>query len=305
MAPWCSILSGIVIPGSVTSIRGYTFSGCSKLTSATIPNSVTNIGERAFFGCSILTGVTISDSIISIGDSAFSGCSKLTDIFIPRSVASIGLGAFSNCLKLTAITVDGANLSYCSLDGVLFSKGMGTLIQCPGGKEGRYTIPAGVTIIGEAAFYNCAGLISVTIPGSVTSIGDAAFYFCTGLTGIFFKGDVPTLGTQVFSSPSNATVYYLPETLGWATFDEHERQPLLWNPVIQNDELFGVKSDRFGFNITGTANIPFIVEACTNLAENLWVPLHQQPITLLNGSYYFSDSNWDNYPARYYRINTP
>lgn len=36
---------------SVTSIGGYAFWYCTDLTSITIPNSVTSIGERAFEDC--------------------------------------------------------------------------------------------------------------------------------------------------------------------------------------------------------------------------------------------------------------
>ena len=35
-----------------------------------------------------------------------------------------------------------------------------------------------VTAIGNAAFYDCSGLTSVTIPNTVTSIGSGAFYEC-------------------------------------------------------------------------------------------------------------------------------
>jgi hypothetical protein len=66
---------------------------------------------------------------------------------------------------------------------------------------------------------------------------------------------------------------------------------------------FGVRTNRFGFNITGTANIPIVVEACTNLANPAWNPL--QSCNLTNGSLYFSDPTWTNYPARLYRIRWP
>ena len=47
---------------------------CSGLTSITIPNSVTTIGEDAFYGCHGLTSVTIPNSVTTIGEYAFSGC---------------------------------------------------------------------------------------------------------------------------------------------------------------------------------------------------------------------------------------
>ena len=67
------------------------FSYCSGLTSVTIPNSVTSIGSSAFENCSGLTSVTIPNSVTSIGSSAFSGCSGLTSVTIPNSVTSIGV----------------------------------------------------------------------------------------------------------------------------------------------------------------------------------------------------------------------
>jgi len=61
------------------------------------------------------------------------------------------------------------------------------------------------------------------------------------------------------------------------------------DPLIQvAGGTFGVRNNQFGFNITGSANIPVVVQACTNLAVPLWVPL--QAVTLTNGSFYFSES---------------
>ena len=84
-------------------IAGYAFSYCSGLTSVTIPNSVTSIGERAFRECSGLTSVTIGNSVTSIGSYAFYGCNGLTSVTIPNSVTRIGNNAFSHCSSLSKI----------------------------------------------------------------------------------------------------------------------------------------------------------------------------------------------------------
>ena len=79
---------------------------------------------------------------------------------------------------------------------------------------------------------------------------------------------------------------------------------MLWNPLIEASGAgFGVRSNRFGFNITGTTNIPIMVEACANLASPVWTALTNANLT--NGLFYFSDPQWTNYPARYYRISSP
>ena len=318
-----------------TSVAGVLFNGdqttliqCpgGKDGSYPIPDSVTNVGVWAFYGCN-LTNVTIPNSVISIGSEAFSFCYSLTSVSIPHSVTSIGHGVFAWCPKLTVITVDPRNAFYGDADGVLFSKVQNMLVAYPGGKAGAYTIPnsassignfalagctgvTGITIgesvtnIGSYAFYQCRNLASVTISASVNSIGDWAFADCdSNLISIYFKGNAPGLGRWVLSYDENVTVYRLPGTSGWGSSLDY-RPVVLWNPLMQaSGPSFGVLSNQFGFNITGTTNIPIVVEASANLASASWTAL--EACTLTNGSVYFSDPAWTNYRARFYRIRSP
>jgi hypothetical protein len=165
------------------------------------------------------------------------------------------------------------------------------------------TIPDSVTIIEYSAFNSCSGLASVTIGNSLTNIEDEAFLGCASLTGVYFHGNAPNSAPHVFVVDNNATVYYLPGTTNWGT-TFGGRPTALWNPQAQtSDASFGVRTNQFGFNITGTTNIPIVIEACANLASPVWVPL--QSCTLTNGSVYFCDPQWTNYPSRFYRFRSP
>lgn len=86
-----------------------------------------------------------------------------------------------------------------------------------------------------------------------------------------------------------------------AYFDNFLATSVLWNPQVQtSDGSFGVRTNRFGFNITGSSNLVIVVEACTNLASPSWSPVGTN--TLSGGSSCFSDSQWTNYPCRFYRL---
>lgn len=56
------------------------------------------------------------------------------------------------------IEVATDNTAYTSVDGVLFTKDEKILVAFPGGKSSVYTIPRGVTTIGNKAFSNCDNL---------------------------------------------------------------------------------------------------------------------------------------------------
>ncbi|MFA7345289.1 MAG: leucine-rich repeat protein [Terrimicrobiaceae bacterium] len=166
-----------------TVITGYTGPGGA----VTIPNTlnggrVTAIVDWAFANCISLTSVTLGDNVGFVRDWAFSGCTSLIAIAAPV-----------------------ANPNFSSEDGVLFNKLKTALVKYPPGKSGSYTIPPGVTSIGNAAFYGCSNLEAVTIPDCVTSIGDDAFSGCTGLSHATIPGSVNTIGSYAFDFCTSLT----------------------------------------------------------------------------------------------------
>jgi len=66
---------------------------------------------------------------------------------------------------------------------------------------------------------------------------------------------------------------------------------------------FGVRINRFGFNIIWTSGQVIVVDACTNLALPTWFPLQTNILT--GDSSFFSDPQWTNYSARFYRLRSP
>ena len=74
----------------MTSSGDCAFAWCSGLTSVTIPDSVTSIGYRAFYNSDGLMSVPIGNSVTSIGDSAFYNCTNLTSVtFLGKTLAQV------------------------------------------------------------------------------------------------------------------------------------------------------------------------------------------------------------------------
>ncbi|MCK9316419.1 MAG: leucine-rich repeat domain-containing protein [Verrucomicrobia bacterium] len=175
--------------------------------------TITHVESEAFYGCASLTCIMIPGSVTSIGWRAFRGCASLTSITIPEGVTKINDRAFSECSNLTSIDVEQENENYRSVDGVLFTKDMTTLVACPRGKKGeKYTIPEGVTRIGNGAFQGCNGLAGITIPNSLTSIGDVAFDGCRSLACVTIPEGVTRIGIRAFDGCENLKDVYFKGT---------------------------------------------------------------------------------------------
>ena len=195
--------------------------------------------------------VNISDSVTSIGSNAFSSCISLMSINIPSSVTSIGHAAFSECTSLTQIDVDQNNTTFLSIDGVLFNDITKILVAYPAGRFGTYTytIPDGVSSIGNAAFSSCSELMSISIPDSVTSIGDNAFSRCTSLTSITIPEGVTSIGAYAFMRTPIKTIM-LPSSIksfGYGSFylmSELENIVFMQGLLVIPDNVFSLLPNK-------------------------------------------------------------
>ncbi len=211
----CSGLKEITIPKSVTKIGYRSFSGCAELANVIIPNSVTSIDTWAFEGCTELANIIIPNSVTSIGNWVFEGCTSLISFALPDSVETIGINVFKGCTSLKEINVNTGNENFKSIDGVLFDYHITKIIQYPQGREGSYSVPAGVTMIGSDSFYECEGLTNITIPNSVTRILYYAFSGCTTLTSVSIPDSVTEIEEGAFSSCSGLTSIVIPKSVGF------------------------------------------------------------------------------------------
>ncbi len=73
--------------------------------------------------------------------------------------------------------------------------------------------------------------------------------------------------------------------------------------ILTTAPSFGIQTNAFGFRISWATNASVVVEASTTLANPVWVPISTN--TLMDGWAYFSDAEWTNYSARFYRIRSP
>lgn len=169
-------LTALTIPGSVVSIGWSAFAG-SALTEIVLPG-VTHLDDRAFAGCEELTGVTVP-VLQSIGSHAFDGCIELKALALPASLEECSSEAFSGCPSLTAFTVAEGG-AFRASEGVLYKDD--AVVCWPAAKQGAFVLPADVTVIGERAFADAAGLTEITLHDSLRQIGPWAFAGCTGLT---------------------------------------------------------------------------------------------------------------------------
>ena len=277
-------LEEIYIPASVTSIGDEVFSYCSNLKSIhvdpenkkytvvddvlftksmdtlivypcgknektyVVPEGVKTIGGGAFSDSKLET-VILSNGVTSIGRTTFWSCLELKELTIPASVIKIDDLAFGSYnYEMTRIDVASDNKKFASIDGVLFDKGIKTLIQYPNGKDSvEYTIPDTVTSVNREAFGNSRYLKRITVSAKMKSIVDYQFYACD-LESVTIPSGVTKIGDYAFGYSKNVHVF-IPasvKSIGANTFFE------CTNPTIEGKK--GSYAEKFASN----NNIQFI-----------------------------------------------
>lgn len=100
---------------------------------------------------------------------------SLTKVYLPATLTNVGTGSFIRCYNLTQFNVDSESEYFCSVDGVLYTKDMTTLVCCPAGREdNNFIIPEGVTTIVYTSIYRAWNLTGITYPS--TLVNDNADY---------------------------------------------------------------------------------------------------------------------------------
>lgn len=198
-----SYVRSVTLPESVTKIGVYAFQSATNLQSTNIPSGVTYIEDKTFAGCNslpVINGIryadtyllattdktqsnyTISEGTKWIAEEAFKDCSAATSITLPSSILSIGTSAFRGCTSLTSVTIEN-NPRYTSVDGILYTAALDTIICYPSGREEEdIVIPDHVTVVAAGAYADNTHIKSLQVPENVTKIVSTAFTGCDSLT---------------------------------------------------------------------------------------------------------------------------
>ena len=207
----CSMLTGVIIPNTVTMLKGNPFKDCYNLGSIAVEEG--NMVYDSREGCNAIINTTtntlvagckntnVPNTVSQIGDYAFYGADYLRSIEIPSGVTSIGSYAFYSCEYLKSVTISNTVVSIGSY-AFRYSDYLTEVI---------FEENSQLKTIGSEAFYDCDGLTNIEIPSSVTLIGEYAFYSCSNLTSVYcYAENVPSTGGSAFSDVPSHMVIHVP-----------------------------------------------------------------------------------------------
>lgn len=150
--------------------------------------------------------------VTAIDDFSLFNAESLETIKIGKNVKEIGPWSMTNNYHLKEFVVDEANPYFCSVDGVLFSKDMKTIIYFPPGKgingyDGfgtatnftTYEIPEGVETVGTKCFYKCYYIEEIKIPSTVKRIEEKAFHRVSKLNKLELPEGLEFIGKDAFA----------------------------------------------------------------------------------------------------------
>ncbi len=188
------------------------FSGCDSVTSLlsgendSIEYDIDN-GEATVISVpnkSTMTVIEIPDEIdgvpvTKIADYSAFNLEYVTEIKIGKNVKEIGNWSMTNNHLLEKFTVSEENEGFCSVDGVLYTKDMKTIVYCPNTKDGEYTVADGVELVRSKAFYKCNKLAKVVLPDTIKEIEEKAFFRCEAIAELNLPNTLTAIGKDAFS----------------------------------------------------------------------------------------------------------
>jgi len=208
----------VCIPEGVTNVSTDAFTECGGIGMLYLPKSVTNFSKMVFrneiFGVSKLvyadgTLFITKENFPQKGSAEYkiengngittSADMVINELILPKSLESIDPSVLYMIKGLENIFISDENLFYTSVDGVLFTKDMKTLVKYPSGKTAKeYTVPDGVEHIYGGAFFENEYLEEVHLPESLKTIGMSSFIRCKKLSSLNVPDSVSEIGNDAF-----------------------------------------------------------------------------------------------------------
>ncbi|MEQ7220341.1 leucine-rich repeat domain-containing protein [Vagococcus fluvialis] len=255
--------------------NAFSFSGLTKFD---LPDTVETIGVNGFNYNNSLAELNISPNseLQSIGEGALKTNPKLRRIYFPSKLSSVGSAPFSGTIGLREIEVSEANPYLASSNGVLFNKGLNTLISYPADKDGsQYQLPEPVLSISDYAFEYNINLRNLKTNNNLKEINDFAFKNMLRLEKIELNEGLERLGRLAFFGTNDLPELIIPNSV--SSYDK--------NPFY---ELDGMRKIVFGKN-TNYIFQGFLGGSFTNLEE---IQFNSEKLQIESGAFsFFSSTN--------------
>jgi uncharacterized repeat protein (TIGR02543 family) len=303
-----SKLVNIVIP-SVDEIGSSAFRDCSALESVIIGSNLKQILYATFYNASKLSHVELPDDLLTISEEAF-GNTALTSFTFGRYINYIDSKAFRKSILIEAYHVDPLNVTYYSVEGVLYIHSVKIVFLYPAGNPQKtYTIidgieytgittfqdsqfletvffPSSLTRINNGAFARSKSLLYLILPSTIQSIGEEAFAYCDNLRGIWIPQSVTTVQNYAFYETPNLILFIESNAIPSSWSND-------WN-VSDNDYYIGViptiKTYQFETNLGSTvSSIEYFL-------------VLEAPLTTLEGMYFagwYNNALFEGEPVRF------
>ena len=193
---------------------------------------IVNEVPGTFYGDTNVTYISLPATIDGFEVGTFNECSSLVRVDFHSAVNSISALFFTGCTSMQEVNVMNPNGQAESVDGVLYSRGMETIVYVPAGKTGTFTIPDtvrniagyafawtsvtevimgdGVTLVSDYAF-NGSALESVTLKAGVEY--GTGVYAWTSVDDLTVEDGVDSISTAMFIACKDLKVVVLPASV--------------------------------------------------------------------------------------------
>ena len=185
----------IIIPGCIKKVGDLNYNNKS-LQEVVVQKGVEEL-DGSFNSCTNLRSAQLPTTLKTIGSYTFYGCKKLESIVLPEGLTKLGWNSFSGT-GLKEVTVPAA---VTEMESAAFYN------------SALETATVKSKIMGNSMFDRCAKLESVTLNENIERIESDAFYQCGALKKIKMPKNLKEIGSYAFSGCTSLQVATMPASL--------------------------------------------------------------------------------------------